>query len=600
MKLQEIEKKIAERFKNIPEYRASISSLELRRDRGDKSEAIPLANGTLLLERYIKRNDGVETKTEVKLLAVYTNAFGNTDVESMTLSLEDLKPAKLEGKLPGAFCPMYQGALWYICNSVKVQIDRCELIYSHTGWIKPDGETRPVFLHGGGAIGASSEIKVELDGQLSPYSFSAENHEDKWDVFKQFARVAPKRIMYPLIAFAALSPLNHFMREAGEEPAFLMFLYGKTGTRKSTLAALLLSLFGKFNNKALPSSFKDTAKSLEFKGQMLADVLTVIDDFHPTANKQEKTEMDSKFQYLCRSYGDRTGRSRLNADATEGKRYVPKGNALITGEYFPDVSESGYSRLLNLELKSGDVDLTLLSEVQSKADRLSECMRDYISWLQEMSEKLPEALHELFLRYRERVSGKGQHGRTPEITAHLLTSAKIGVYFLEKNKVITEEEAEHIVKETEGILQEIAAEQSAAIKENDPCTVFLNELNSAIESNALKFSDSFECTLGRKLSNNSTIAGYADDEFYYLHMLTCLGYMKESLNRRGDGSRIALDDKTLKKRLVEAGYAKAWPDGKPEHKKRFGSQSIRVLYLKKSAFAEITGAELETGQPLTA
>lgn len=600
MKLQEIEKKIAERFENIPEYRASISSLELVRDRGGKPEVIPLANGTLLLERLIKRNDGVETKTELKLLAVYMTSFSNIDMESMTLSQEELTPSKIAGKLPGAFRPMYPNALWFICDSVKVQIDRCELIYSHTGWIKPDGETRPVFLHGGGAIGASSEIRVELDGQLSAYSFSAENHEDKWDVFKQFAGVAPRRIMYPLIAFAALSPLNYFMREAGEEPAFLMFLYGKTGTRKSTLAALLLSLFGKFNNKALPSSFKDTDKSLEFKGQMLADVLTVIDDFHPTANKQEKTEMDSKFQCLCRSYGDRTGRSRLNANATEGKRYVPKGNALITGEYFPDVSESGYSRLLNLELKSGDVDLTLLSEVQSKADRLSECMREYISWLQKSSEQLPEVLHKRFLKYREQVCGKAQHGRTPEITAHLLTSAKIGVIFLETNKVITKEEGKQIVKETEDILCELAAEQSAAIKENDPCTVFLNELNAAMERNELKFPDNFDRTLGDKSANNSIIAGYADEEFYYLHMPSCLKYMKESLNRRGDGSRIALDDKTLKKRLVEAGYALAWTDGEHEHKKRFGSKTVRVLRLKKSAFAAITGAEVEREQPLTA
>ena len=50
------------------------------------------------------------------------------------------------------------------------------------------------------------------------------------------SKVAPPEILYPMLAFAFLSPLNHFLKKAGHEPKFVLFLIGKTGSRKSTLA----------------------------------------------------------------------------------------------------------------------------------------------------------------------------------------------------------------------------------------------------------------------------------------------------------------------------------------------------------------------------
>lgn len=52
-------------------------------------------------------------------------------------------------------------------------------------------------------------------------------------------------------------------REAGCEPKFVLFLLGKTGSRKSTLAALTLSFFGRFTASELPLSFRDTSNSME-------------------------------------------------------------------------------------------------------------------------------------------------------------------------------------------------------------------------------------------------------------------------------------------------------------------------------------------------
>ena len=71
------------------------------------------------------------------------------------------------------------------------------------------------------------------------------------------SEVAPPEILYALTAFTFLSPLNSFLKRVGCEPKFVLFLVGKTGSRKSTLAALFLSFFGRFTGAELPLSFQD-------------------------------------------------------------------------------------------------------------------------------------------------------------------------------------------------------------------------------------------------------------------------------------------------------------------------------------------------------
>ena len=64
----------------------------------------------------------------------------------------------------------------------------------------------------------------------------------------------------PLLAFTFLTPLNEFLHQANCEPKFVLCLLGRTGTRKSTLAALFLSFFGRFNSSDCRTCLYDLAK----------------------------------------------------------------------------------------------------------------------------------------------------------------------------------------------------------------------------------------------------------------------------------------------------------------------------------------------------
>lgn len=124
-------------------------------------------------------------------------------------------------------------------------------IYKYTGWKLINNKW--VFLYQGGAVGLDN-ICVELPAEMRKYELPQNSDLSQTLINQAFnlTKVFPKKIVLPLLAMVFLTPLNEAFRVAGREPKFTYFLYGKTGSKKSTLAALMLSFFGKFTSNGLP------------------------------------------------------------------------------------------------------------------------------------------------------------------------------------------------------------------------------------------------------------------------------------------------------------------------------------------------------------
>ena len=146
----------------------------------------------------------------------------------------------------------------------------------------------------------------------------------------------------------------------------------------------MLSFFGKFTASELPLSFRDTANSILHNAFALKDVLTCIDDLHPSSRMEEQ-KMNGTAQTIMRAYGDRTGKGRLRSDSTLMESRPPQGNAIITAEFAPDIGESGTARYFALELKEKDVDLKNLTSYQNEAAKgtFQRCMYAYTQWISE-------------------------------------------------------------------------------------------------------------------------------------------------------------------------------------------------------------------------
>ena len=460
--------------------------------------------------------------------------------------------------------------------------------YHVTGWKKIDGEWH--FL-----LPGDDSLNVTLKGKLRYYC--GERNWSKTDLHtaKLLYTMPParKEIIHPLLAFAFLTPLNEFLRQAGCMPKFTLFLTGRTGTRKSTIAALILSFFGKFTSTDLPMSFQDTANSITANAFTLKDVLTCIDDFYPSDNAEMK-KLNTTAQKIMRAYGDRTGRGRMRADCTLMENRPPQGNAIITGELRPDVGESGIARYFPLELKDGDVNLAYLTEYQEEAAQgvYRRTMYAYTEWLKrrficddDHEEKFVKRLRELYDFYRSDFLSHGVkcHGRLPEIVACLMIGMRFFLYFLKENGVIFQDEKDEEIKNFSELLLRVAAQQAVDIEYEKPANIFVRKLYALMESG--------DVVLKKKGSHGdytpSFFSGIINSDYLMIHLDSVFPLIKKLCSDSGEA--FPYTKNSIMKALVEEGIAEPGRQSTTRVTK-IQNFSMRLLYLRKDktdAIAEV-------------
>lgn len=440
-----------------------------------------LCNFVVWIMEEIIRCDGLETMIMVKLQG--THASGRA-LPQIAVPLSKLGSFDWLDQW-GADCILEVGSSVrdHLRKAVQETVIHAQrkTEYAVTGWKKIDRNYE--FLMPG-----HESLAVNLPAKLSGYSLAEGCTDEDVKVLASLleCKPAPPEILYPLVAYIFLSPLIEFLRHGGCVPKFVLFLVGKTGSRKSSLAALMLSFLGRFTATELPLSFRDTANSIIYNAFTLKDVPTVIDDFHP-ADNQEGKKLTATAQSIMRSYGDRQGRGRLKADATPMESRPPQGNAILTGEYPPDIGQSGTARYLALEIRESDVDLKLLSHFQREAAKgtfqnftygfiqfLKEtflCDEETVAEFETTLASVFEGRRNLFLE-----SGIQCHGRVPEMVAHLELSMKILLMFLESRNALSAERCEEISREFTRIMYRIASRQAESIELDKPTHIFIRKL----------------------------------------------------------------------------------------------------------------------------
>ena len=534
-------------------------------------------------------DDGAVTTTYVRLRGVHESGRTLPEIE---IPAADLASFNWMAERWGMDCILEVGKTVKDCVRHAIQTTAAhaekKTMFAVTGW-KKIGEEWYYLMPG------DDNHTVDLHGKLQGYGM--ERKFDLLDIQTAACLLrmmpVPEEIMLPLLAFTFLSPLNHFLKEAGCEPKFVLFLSGKTGSRKSTLAALMLSFFGKFTASELPLSFRDTANSILYNAFSLKDVLTVIDDLHPSSRMEEQ-KMNSTAQAVMRAYGDRTGKGRLRADSTLMESRPPQGNAIITAEFAPDIGESGTARYFALELRESDVDLQNLTAYQKEATKgtLQRCMYAYTQWIKETFLHSEEAKQEwvrllnfYFLSCREefRKSGIRCHGRVPEAVAHLQMGMDFFLLFLKEKQVMDEESCAEIQARFKEILYRLAARQAENIDQDKPTHKFIRKLYALLESNQAYVDD----------KNNpgelgfGTCLGYQDDTFLYLHSELCHKVVRKFCEEQGEN--FSYTHKSLLKAMAEEGLILP---GKEQNTRsqRIGNKQKRLLHVYREKAERIRDA----------
>ena len=549
-----------------------------------------LCNFTPWIVSEITVDDGVETSTRIRLAGVHESGRTLPEIE---IAAEELGNFNWLHKHWGIDCiletgPGVKDSIRYAIQTTAPEAER-QTVYTVTGWKRISGQYH--FLMPG-----DSERTVSLAGKMQGYTMERRLEENDIGFLEDLlltSHLAPPEILLTLLAFAFLTPLNHFLKLAGCEPKFVVFLTGKTGSRKSSLAALIQSFFGRFTGTELPLSFRDTLNSILHHTFALKDVLTCIDDFHP-AGRQEETKLTASAQGIMRAYGDRSGRGRLRADASPMDARPPQGNAIITGEFPPDIGESGTARYFGLELHDGDVNLNELTFYQHRAAEgvLQRCMYGYLEWLKEyfLHSDETEANFILFLksdfeakRTAFQKSGIHCHGRVPEAVALLQIGMDMLLAYLELKGELEKELCDEVKQRFQTLLYQLATEQAENIIQDKPTHKFIRKFYALLESGKV-------CVLDKNRPCDfisQSCVGYEDDEFFYLHSEVIHKEVRKLCDEQGESFTIS--QKSLLKALAEEGFIET-ASGQNTKQVRIGKKKMRLLCIRKNMVQQITDA----------
>ena len=443
-------------------------------------------------------------------------------------------------------------------------------------------------------------LNVVLNGKLQRYrGADVDDLYDLIDAYNLYEKPpVSSLIIHPLIAFAFLTPLNEFLKQAGCMPKFVLFITGRTGTRKSTIAALILSFFGQFTSSDLPMSFRDTANSIIANAFTLKDVLTCIDDFYPSDNTEMK-KLNATAQTVMRAYGDRTGRARLRSDSTLMESRPPQGNAIITGELSPDVGESGTARYFSLELKEEDVDLGSLSVCQSEAadGAYRRTMYAYTEWLKRRYlcddshvEKLRDKLLNWHKTFRNDYYHHNQicHGRLPETVACLMIGMRFFLQFMAENAVINQEDQEvelELFRKELYALADLQSDSVEQVEQDKPANIFIRKLYALIESGVI--------VLKRKGEPGeytpSFHSGLEDDTYLMIHPDSVHRQVKKLCSDAGEAFPFTM--RAIMKALVEEGIVEPGKDTTTRVTK-VDKSTLRLLFLRKDRTEPIAGVNV--------
>lgn len=403
-------------------------------------------------------------------------------------------------------------------------------------------------------------------------------------------------ITYPCLALVFLSPLNEFLRQIGHEPKFILTLLGRTGSMKSTVAALMTSFFGSFSATDLPMSFRDTANSITHSAFSLKDVLTCVDDYHPTG-RRESESMKAIMQTVARGYGDRAARNRLTPEITLREARPPQGNVIVTAEFAPDIGESGTARLFCIEMKPGQIDLPHLTELQERAAKgqLTHMMYAYTEWLKQTylcdDDRYARFLEMLAEEYQnERACWRATlrenkvkfHDRIPDTLACLQLGFNYAMNFMLHSGVLMQKDVDEIAPRFSSIILAHAANQSKAVEQDRPTNIFIRKLLAMLDCGQVCVVPASDCD-GLLPSG---CLGYEDEEHYYLFFESTQRAVKKFCDDQGEGFTIST--KALGKALADEGFINT-DTGENTRTMRFGSKTKRVLLLRKEMVEKVMG-----------
>jgi hypothetical protein len=460
-------------------------------------------------------------------------------------------------------------------------------IFRHTGWI--DHEGGKVFLYQGGAIGADG-IEVDLPRPLDRFVLPSKVEDLRgamaWSL--RFLRCGPPQVTIPLLAAVYVAPISTVLN-----PDVSVWMHGRSGSMKSTLSALCQAHFGDFDRKTLSGSWTSTENSLEHRLFILADVLSVIDDYAPQPEPRAQKDLDRRVARILRNVGNRASRGRLGADLNHRPERPPRGFLLCNGEDIPP-GLSILARLVPVEVERHLLKVDEISALQANVVRLRHAMAGFIGWLRPQITTDPGRFPRERDAIRDQLQSPGLHLRQPEAIATLLLGLSLALAFAEEVGAVDAYVAAQTMAQAREVLAGVVRAQSAMLEAADPTQHFLRVIGTLVAQGRV-------CLLDHRCEGTAPdieMIGWRKGDMALV--IPEAAHRRVALFVRDTGGYWNPSRGSLQKDLLARGILKTAPDGRATHVWRVGldGKAHRGWAIPLALLRDVSDDPLPVADPL--
>lgn len=286
--------------------------------------------------------------------------------------------------------------------------------YVDYGWQKIHGKY--VYLHDGWRIGDFAEVKTGLN--LPSYEYGK---TEVANVFLDaYGLYEDKGVIGTMIAFSLLGVMYQLFEEAGYPPQFLLFINGKTGSMKTTLAKLLFVQLADDVHRDTPRRIdSDTSTSFE-RGIVLngRDTVTLIDDYSPAKTQRQRREREEKLEAVIRMVGDRSTKNRSDSNLADCRGEGVKGVVVITGELMGH-GLSSRLRCVYCGMEREGVNTELVTKFQKAPNRYNTFIQHFAIYVSQNWNNLRQMIILSFENQRKELGKQLRERRLIDSTATL-------------------------------------------------------------------------------------------------------------------------------------------------------------------------------------
>ena len=319
-----------------------------------------------------------------------------------------------------------------------------------------------VYLYSSGSYPSTLENNLQTKTSVQGFDLLANPNLSEEEAFKhtlEMLDLCDPKLTYSLLCFLLTSLLTTPLTKTKDlSPNFSLWIYGRSGTGKTSIAELFSKVFDKTNMLHV-DAFRNTMKkaSLDYK-----DCVLILDDFGTSKNKNDENNTMAKVEKMIRSLSDKSN--------SLDNEVVPKGMILFTGEKFIDMNEKNHStaaRLIRVKMDNifNSTENNFEKERVEKFAKykndlcLQTSIKNYLRWLEaKLNNNLLDDYHYDFIKLRSELDVT-VHARVVDSITHMIIAFNFYMTYGQEMGFITPEQyIEHCNKARE-ILMTVLMEQ---------------------------------------------------------------------------------------------------------------------------------------------